>query len=116
MRYSVAGVHRDEWDTTPNAGIIFLEKHLTRGASYEQRKAIAESHLDVFTQWCNGEVYGYTITDASGEIVDSLCGLYDDGNNYIGQCIAEAVDGIQEDNVTYSGDAEWLARYITLEV
>lgn len=112
-RYSVAGGHRDQWDTTPNAGIIFLEKHLTDGADFEQRKAIAEQELEAYTQWANGEVYGYTITDARGEIVDSLCGLYDLGA--VADNIRDVVDGIQNDNVTYTGEASSLGAYINLE-
>lgn len=111
-KYSVAGGHRDRWDTSPNAGIIFLEKHLTDGASFEERKQIAEQELETYTLWANGEVYGYTITDNQGNVADSLCGLYD--LEAVAENIKMEVDGIQINNITWSGEAETLGQYVRI--
>ena len=35
-----------------------------------------EAELNTYTQWCNGEVYGFTVSDSKGEVVDSCCGFY----------------------------------------
>ncbi|QYH51004.1 hypothetical protein [Liquorilactobacillus hordei] len=42
----------------------------------ERVKNIFESELNTYTQWCNGEVYGFTVSDSKGEVVDSCWGFY----------------------------------------
>ena len=53
------------------------------GGKYTREKAekIIAGELEIYTQWCNGEVYSYTFYNLNGEIVDSCCEFY--GLNHI---------------------------------
>lgn len=42
----------------------------------EQARNLITSDVEVYGQYLNGEVYGYTITDTDGEVMDSLWGMY----------------------------------------
>lgn len=46
-----------------------------RKAMYHARKC-AQGEIDIYLAWANGEVYGYTIKDDDGNIVDSCWGFY----------------------------------------
>jgi len=51
------------WDTSRFAGILLWEAE-NEGAhpsTAEERTEWAKSAVEMFTSWCNGEVYGYTV-------------------------------------------------------
>jgi len=39
-------------------------------------EAVCKGEIATWEAWCNGEVYGYTITDNDGEYLDSCWGFY----------------------------------------
>ena len=45
----------------------------------------ADRCCEIYTAWCNGDIYQYTIEDEDGDVVESLCGTY-----YLDHCTAEA--------------------------
>lgn len=46
------------------------------GKTYAERQKDAEAFLEMYTSWCNGDGYGFTVTDADGEYVDGCWGFY----------------------------------------
>lgn len=59
-----------------------------------RRAKLAEyltAEVDIYSQYLNGEVYGYTVRDSNGEILDSLWGIY--GINEAESMAKEAADG-----------------------
>lgn len=42
----------------------------------EKTKEIFESELNTYTQWCNGDVYGFSVVDSMGNDIDSCWGFY----------------------------------------
>ena len=65
--------------------IIFTDEYADNFPDYARRYEMARQDLETYSEWANGEVYGYTLTDADGNEVDSLWGMY--GFDY---CQAEA--------------------------
>ena len=54
---------------------------------------LMRGEIDTYTQYINGEVYGYTITcDLTGETVDSVWGFYGDDDKYLNEAIKDAID------------------------
>jgi len=45
--------------------------------SEKEAEEIINEELKTYTQWCNGEVYGFTLYDDNGEIEDSCWSFYD---------------------------------------
>ncbi len=69
--------HQCRWDNANIAGLLIYEgdtKDLPKG--YEAREKMARSIIEAYTQWCNGEVYGYRLTK-DGYYIDSCFGYYD---------------------------------------
>ncbi|MFT8556582.1 hypothetical protein [Liquorilactobacillus hordei] len=72
------------WDCG-TVGVAFVAKE-TVCEEYGVKKVTAkirklvkqrfEGELETYTQWCNGDVYGFTVTDCKGELVDSCSGFY----------------------------------------
>jgi len=72
-----------QWDGTRFAGIWVPDDCVRE--SYQGQDGLsrhdwmvrqAEACCEIYTQWCNGEIYYYIIEDEDGENVDSLGGLY----------------------------------------
>lgn len=74
------------WDSG-QAGIIFAlkadvrkEYGVKRVDAKTRAKAleVLKGEVQTYSKWANGEVYGYTVTDATGEEVDSCWGFIGD--------------------------------------
>lgn len=87
VSYTAGRAVADEWDSGL-AGVAYV----TNEAISEARnyycgtpefdaevwaKSIVDGELDTYTQWSNGSVYGYTVKDPLGNVVDSCWGYYD---------------------------------------
>lgn len=65
------------WDNAPIAGLLIYEEDpRDLPKTYEAREKIARLTIEAYTKWCNGEVYGYSLTK-DGEEIDSCYGYYD---------------------------------------
>lgn len=115
--WSVSGEGpQDRWDTAKFAGIAVWEENPSNmGAkTYEDRKADCRSAAEEYTNWCNGQCYGYIIVDNENndEIVDSCFGFIGD---YIAEAIQEAMpEDATPENTTVSGAAKDIADYLEI--
>jgi hypothetical protein len=76
----------DRWDSG-QVGIIyvtkekarkdFMVKRLTK-KTIEKVLECLKSEIEIYSQYVNGDVYGYVVEDANGEEIDSCWGYYDD--------------------------------------
>lgn len=57
--------------------------------------ACLKSEVDEFSQWCNGECYGYIIENADGKELDSCWGHI--GYDCVREAAREAADGVAEE-------------------
>lgn len=62
--------------TEKDALKAFNRKRMTPALRKKVEKTL-RAEVSVYSEYINGEVYGYVILDASGEHVDSLWGIYD---------------------------------------
>lgn len=82
---------QDQWDTAGKGGLIILtDDALKEVDAYKYREAAARGYLETYTEWANGEVYGYQIEDADGDDVDSCYGFY--GLDYCKEQANEVAD------------------------
>lgn len=72
-------VYRLTDDTENNSGWIEFTPGYVKAVSFENRRNYADGDLDTYTQWANGEVYGYVI-ERDGVDLESLWGIYDSDN------------------------------------
>jgi len=104
------------WDNTPFAGLLVWEhKAKDMGAkTYEDRAKDADAFLEMYTNWCNGSVYGFSVEEevtldcghTERRDLDSCFGFYD------AKYMAEEVRAIvQGDDVRFEGAAADLASY-----
>ena len=56
------------------SGIVTVDKEQV--ASEEEAREAAKSHVEAYSQYIGGDVYGYEITDESGERLESCWGFY----------------------------------------
>jgi hypothetical protein len=65
------------WDGVKNAGLLIWRGNANDiGKTPEDRERFAMHFIEIYTHWCNGEVYGYRILDDDGEEIDSCWGYY----------------------------------------
>jgi hypothetical protein len=92
VAYNTTGFHCP-WDSGC-VGFIFIPKAKVREihgwkritkAREEQVKSQLKSEVEIYSQWANGQVYGFITKDPDGEEIDSCWGFY--GFDY---CIEEA--------------------------
>lgn len=72
---------QDQWDTARRAGLLIWEepaKHLGSEHTYEGRRKQAESFLETYTDWCNGNTFWYQLEDELEAHVDSCGGFIGD--------------------------------------
>jgi hypothetical protein len=79
------------WDSG-RIGIIYVErerilkvygvKRISKKLR-EKVENILKNEIKEYSQWNSGEVFMYTIEDKEGEIVESLGGIYDTGDNIV---------------------------------
>jgi hypothetical protein len=95
------------WDNVGIAGILVWENDPSdMGAeTIEERQKDAAAFLDTYTAWCNGDVYGYSITDTEGDIDDACGGYYGPDTEYMLSEIQRAVGGRP---VIFTGEAKYL--------
>ncbi len=74
-RGALAGDWR--WDGVDVAGVLMWEHPLDDlgPRTKQDRRADAAAFVRTYTQWCNGETYGYTITDSDDQVVGSCFGF-----------------------------------------
>lgn len=70
------------WDTAQVAGILLWTQDPSNlGAkSYTDRQKDARAFLRIYTNWCNGWCYWYSLETENGEHVDSCGGYYGIGD------------------------------------
>ena len=95
-----------QWDNVQVAGILIWEhKPKDMGAkSYDDRAKDADGFLEMYTCWCNGEVYGYSVEEevmlpcghTETKFIDSCFGFYGNDMSYMAEQIREALDGETE--------------------
>lgn len=82
-----------QWDGTRVAGImIWKGKAKDCGKDFEERQKHAISVTQTYTDWCNGDVYGFRIFDDEDNEVDSCWGFY--GYNHAEESAKEAMEGL----------------------
>lgn len=88
-RYDIQGNGPQcQWDTT-NFGGILIWNHNPKdmgSRTYADRQKDAESFLEEYNGWMNGDAYGYSLDDREGNIVDGCWGYI--GTDYMSQEIA----------------------------
>jgi hypothetical protein len=91
------------WDSG-FAGIIFCSRAKARvwlgtgrlTKKHEDKvREILEQEVQIYNQWANGEVYGFTVFDPEGEELDSCGGFYGSDRDYMIQeaksCLKSAI-------------------------
>lgn len=81
----------DRWDTSFRYGlIVFTDEYASNHDDIEGRREMAQSDLETYTAWANGEVYRYDIED-DGETVEA-CGGFIGDIEYCKQAANEDAD------------------------
>jgi hypothetical protein len=105
------------WDTTLAAGILLLSN--PKELKPKDREESARRFLEIYTNWANGWIYGFSI-EVDGELIDG-CGGFDDAK-YMFEEITEVIkshikeNGIEEYEIRYAGEAVDLSRYHSVEI
>jgi hypothetical protein len=109
---------KDQWDSVHMAGLLVWEGKAKDLGPPEKREEYAEAFLEVYTCWCNGEVYGYSVEDVKTlpcghkdepTDVDSCFGFYGNDLEHMAEEVRAAVDGDPE--VEIRGEASDLAGF-----
>lgn len=85
----------DRWDSA-QAGFIALKRSEFNGDLLKAAEGICET----YTQWSNGEIYGYVIEDEEGEHLDSCWGFIGDSDGYVLEQGREMLEHYAADDVT----------------
>jgi hypothetical protein len=65
------------WDGRKVAGLLrWNGKARDIGKTFEEREKNAKLFIESYTQWCNGDIWGYQVFDGNDEDVDSCLGFY----------------------------------------
>ena len=76
VSYSLGTTHG--FDYSNNGFYIITEKTQKEvGTKKKDWEKVIRQELEVYNQWCSGEVYRFTLYDKNGEVVDSCGGFYD---------------------------------------
>lgn len=83
------------WDTVQLAGLLLWTQPVKNlgPRTYESRSKNAESYLQRYTAWCNGEVYQYMVRDDEESNSGEGCGGFFDAESLV-DSIATDVDGM----------------------
>lgn len=87
------------WDDPRSSSRIFgyITREAVETAGITDPLAALNAELNEYAAWCNGEVYGYTVTAPDGEEIDSCWGYYgDDELQYVRDCIFGSIAGHKE--------------------
>lgn len=63
-----------EVDSSIVNGFIIFDDAYIKGTTYEDRKRYAQQDLETYTAWANGEVYGWSVENADGDVLESCSG------------------------------------------
>lgn len=106
------------WDSTQFAGLLVWDQDAgdLGPESYEDRKKDAAAFIKRYTQWCNGEIYGYTV-----EAVKDChaCGKEEDAKvdfdlPSVGGYYIDDIDGMVIDMKDHIGD-DWTNYKVRFE-
>jgi hypothetical protein len=76
VSYSLGTTHG--FDYSNNGFYIITEKTQKEvGTKKKDWEKVIRQELEVYNQWCSGEVYRFTLFDKDGEVEDSCGGFYD---------------------------------------
>lgn len=66
------------WDSGLVGVAVISKKNLDEhfGGDKEKARQGLDGELEVYTDWVNGSVYGYSVESADGSVVDSCNGIY----------------------------------------
>lgn len=97
-----------QFDTVGTAGVLVWEEPIKNlgPKTFEARQKDARAFCETYTNWCNGNVYGYTIEDEDGESDSSSSGWYDPA-----EMAMEIRAELHGELATVGGEAAWLADY-----
>lgn len=110
---------RCQWDSVDVAGVLVWEGKVADlgPKTYEDRAKDASAFLRVYTAWCNGEGYSYSVDNVKQlpcghtetESVDSCGGFYGTDLDFMAEQVREAVGGDKQ--VQIRGEAKDLADF-----
>lgn len=97
-----------QWDGVRVAGLLVWEgKPGDLGPkTFDGRQKDAAGFLKSYTSWCNGDGYGYSIENESGDLIDSCYGFYDPDHMF-----DEIRPHLLDHEYEIDGEASWLAEY-----
>jgi hypothetical protein len=88
-----------QWDGTRVAGLLIWKgKAKDCGKDRKEREKHAISITQTYTDWCNGNVYGFRIFDDEDNEVDSCWGFY--GYEHAEESAKEAMEGLVNELAT----------------
>lgn len=98
-------VFQCQWDTAQVAGILVWEQDVGNlgPKTYKDRQQDARIFLETYTNWANGNVYGYILETEDGKDVDSCWGYY--GDEDLKSAIKEAM-GKEDKIVRIKGEGK----------
>ncbi len=78
--YHGSNIYECDWDDADGIYYVPMSKVLeewpgTLGERIKAARACLATELETLSAWCQGEVYGYVVTDDQGEEVDSCWGF-----------------------------------------
>jgi hypothetical protein len=82
-----------QFDTSPAGAFLILHADAGWNMDADAALEIARSLLKAITAWANGHVFGYVITDLTGEEVDSCWGILDVGDD-LAEMIRDSVGSL----------------------
>ncbi len=85
------------WDNG-QVGVIFCTEAKRKAEKYTHEQALAQLQEEVktYSQYLQGDIWGYVIKDKDGEEIDSLWGMY--GETYALEQAREYIDQLEEDS------------------
>jgi hypothetical protein len=76
VAYHLGTVHN--WDYSNNGFYIITKKSQEElGTEAKDFEKVIKQEIEVFNKWANGDVYGFTLYDEQGELIDSCRGFYE---------------------------------------
>jgi len=99
-----------QWDTSTFCGVLLGNYRELRRFSHEEREESARRAMTDFTNWCNGEVYGYHFTDMEDQpCVESVGGFFDSAHMF--EDIRATIKDEQYEVKAVEGEAAWLEQF-----
>lgn len=80
------------WDTTTGYALLVNDNAEDAPATHKERTEAARSYLNRWNHWANGGVYGFTLSDRDGRIVDACGGFLGCDLSDMATCIVQCLD------------------------